>query len=89
MSENKREEARKHVGRLKAFYHGLIMYVIVNIGLIILNLLTDPKELWFYWVSLFWGIGLIIQAATIWGPGAGMSHDWEEKKIKQFMDKNK
>lgn len=89
MTENQKEEARKHVGRLKAFYHGLIMYLIVNIGLVILNLLTDPQNLWFYWVTLFWGLGLLMQAATIWGPISSLSKEWEEKKITEYLDKNK
>ncbi|MEO8209418.1 MAG: 2TM domain-containing protein [bacterium] len=83
------EEARKKVKALKGFYSNLFAYIIVNIFLAILNLLTSPDHLWFLWVVLGWGIGLAIQAYSIFGKSRIFNSQWEEKKIKEYMDKNK
>lgn len=37
--------------------HSLI-YILVNAGLIILNLTSEPHYLWFLWPLLSWGAGL-------------------------------
>jgi 2TM domain len=41
-------------------------YVAVNLLLVIINLLTTPHLLWFYWPLIGWGIGLIAHGATIY-----------------------
>ncbi|MBT4277889.1 Pr2TM family membrane protein [Candidatus Falkowbacteria bacterium] len=41
------------------FYVHLVVYVLVNILLIVVNLITTPENLWFYWPILGWGIGII------------------------------
>ncbi len=79
---------RRHVRQLKTFYQHLTTYVIVNIILIIINLVTDPHHLWFYWVLLFWGIALLSQAIRLFGPGRKFNKDWEEKKVQEYMKKH-
>ena len=37
--------------------HGVI-YIIINAGLITINLLKSPHDKWFYWPLLGWGFGL-------------------------------
>ena len=85
----KYEEARKRVKVLRGFYVNLFFYVIVNIFLIILNLLTSPDRLLFYWVLIGWGIGIVFQALSVFGKNAMFGSNWEEKKIKEYMNKNK
>ena len=41
-------------------------YVLVNLLLIAVNLLTTPNQLWFYWPLLGWGIGIIAHGAAIY-----------------------
>ncbi len=36
----------------------------------------------------FWGIGLAFHAINVFGKNIFLGSDWEEKKIKEFMDKN-
>ncbi|UCF79836.1 MAG: 2TM domain-containing protein, partial [Candidatus Eiseniibacteriota bacterium] len=43
------ERAKKRVAELKDFYSHLIVYVLVNITLFMVNMLTSPGHLWFYW----------------------------------------
>src|SRR5262245_55870092 len=45
----------KRVKELKRFYGHCAVYVIVNAFLLIINLLTSPHTLWFYWPLLGWG----------------------------------
>lgn len=85
----KEHEARQHVRALKGFYQHLTTYLIVNIVLIIVNLVTDPHNLWFYWVLIFWGIGVASQGIRLFGPNRKFNKDWEDKKVKEYLDKHK
>lgn len=88
-SDDRYDEARKHVRRLREFYASLGAFVVVNLMLFLINLLTrTPGEgadgWWFYWVTIFWGIGILFQAIGVYGDRWGK--DWEDRKIQQYMD---
>ena len=88
MNDEKYEEAKKRVKELKEFYRNFITYIFFNIILIVINLLTSPESLWFYWVTIFWGIGIVLHAANIFIlKGRFLGKEWEEKKIKEIMKK--
>lgn len=57
--ENLYERAEKRVDEKIGFYHHLYSYIAVNVILMIINVLFSKGDWWFYWVSLFWGIGLV------------------------------
>jgi hypothetical protein len=82
-------KARKRVEEIKGFYGNLIAYIVVNIGLFVLNILTSPKQLWFYWPLLWWGIGVIFHGLKVFNYLPFLGKDWEEKKIKEFLDDEK
>jgi len=44
-------------------------YVLVNLLLIAINLLTTPNTLRFYWPLIGWGIGIIAHGAAIYYTG--------------------
>jgi len=79
--EIKHRRAKKRVEALRGFYIHLGVYVLVNLFLFLLNIITSPDRLWFYWPLLGWGIGVIAQAFSVFGA------DWEEKKIREIMKK--
>ena len=79
------KKAAKRVKELKGFYGNLTSYCLVIPFLLILNLLTSPQELWFYWPMLGWGLGLTLHAVSVFGIGKS----WEEKKIKELMEQEK
>lgn len=79
------EKAAKRVKDLKGFYGNLASYCLVIPFLIILNLITSPQHLWFYWPMLGWGLGLTMHAVNTFGIGK----NWEDKKIQQLMDEEK
>ncbi len=89
MNNEKYEKAKRRVKELKGFYRSLLMYVGVNILLIIINLITGTKVLWFYWVTIFWGIGLFFHALKVFVKGRFLGREWEEKKIREAMEKEK
>lgn len=61
--ENKHDkQARQDAQQLQEFFQHLSAFIVVNLVLLIIDLLSDPGDFWFYWVTLFWGIGLVIQA---------------------------
>jgi hypothetical protein len=86
--EEKYKIARSRVNELKGFYSHLIVYLVVNIFLAVLNFIVSPYHLWFYWVAFGWGIGVIINAVSVFGAGGFLGHKWEEKKIKELMEKD-
>lgn len=83
----KYEKAEKKVKRLRAFYANLITYVVVNVILFIINWVVGGSW-WFYWVTIFWGIAVIWHAVSVFS-GNKLGDEWEEKKIKEEMEKDK
>jgi len=88
MDEDKRyKKARKRVEELKGFYIHLFIYILVNLGMFIVNIVTTPGELWFYWPLFGWGIGILAHAMSVFGIRGLFGKEWEERKIKQIMEK--
>ncbi|MBU2527159.1 MAG: histidine kinase [Bacteroidetes bacterium] len=77
--------ARKRLDDLKEFYGSLTSYIIVIPILIFINYRTFWGFQWFWFPMLGWGIGLAFQAAKVYFPNS----NWEERKLKQFMDEER
>ena len=84
--DEKYQKASKRVHRLKELYEHIAIFIIVNVLLIILNMLFSPNNLWFYWVTIFWGIGLVFDLLSFFVFDNHLGKKWEEKKIKEYMD---
>ena len=89
ISEERYLKAQKKVEDLKGFYGNLSSYIVVNIGLLILNLVTSPSYLWFFYPLLGWGIGVAIHGMSVFNYMPFLNRDWEEKKIHELMNKEK
>jgi hypothetical protein len=88
MNDEKYEKAKKRVQELKKFYGNLFTYAVINVILIIINLVTSPGHLWFYWVTIFWGIAVLLHASRVFVfRGKFLGEEWEEKKIEEIMEK--
>ncbi|MEZ0182985.1 2TM domain-containing protein [Flavobacterium oncorhynchi] len=81
--------AKKKVGDIKGFYGNLASYIFVNAILIFVNLYTSPEYLWFFWPLLWWGIGVVFHGLRVFEVFPALGKDWEERKIKEFMEKEK
>jgi hypothetical protein len=92
--EIKYQEALKRVKKIKGFYTHAIVYVFVNIMIVFLNVKNlDPGETYFqfknFMTAFFWGIGLLAHGLSVFVPNWIMGQNWEERKIKEFMEKEK
>jgi hypothetical protein len=77
------EETRKRVKKQKEFYGHLTSFVLVNLMLIAVNLMTSPEHLWFIYPLFGWGIGLASHASKVYG--FGISSEWEEGRVRELM----
>ncbi|MCK8479523.1 2TM domain-containing protein [Psychroserpens algicola] len=83
--------AQKKVKALIGFYWHFASYVIVNIFIIVL-IVTNGGELWSFGTfatAIFWGIGVFFHFMGVYGPDFLFGKNWEERKIKELMDKDK
>ena len=78
------QRAKDKVEQLKGFYGNLISYCIVIPVLIIINLQSSNNFQWFWFPMLGWGMGLTFHALETFGYGKS----WEERKIKELMNKD-
>lgn len=87
MTETERYQvAQKHVQKLKDFWIHLAVFVAVNAGLTTLNLVRTPERLWFQWVLLGWGAGILLHCFQVFG--GGVAKNWEEKKIQAIVKRD-
>lgn len=84
------EIAKKRVKDLKGFYSHFMVYILVNLLLLLLKYSKlETNETFFsfdtFSTTLFWGIGLIAHALSVYVKGIWLGRDWETKKIEQIM----
>lgn len=99
--ENKEEKlyrAQKRVQEIKQFYKHLVVYILFNlifIGRRIYKDIVYRDESFFeafldvdnYNLFFWWGVGLFFHAIKVFGKSKLFSKDWEERKIKEYMNK--
>ncbi|WP_375237902.1 histidine kinase [Aurantibacter sp.] len=78
-------QAKKEVEKIKGFYGNAISYSFVIPFLIFINLRYSPEFYWFFFPMFGWGMGLAFHALEVFGYGKS----WEDKKIKEIMEKVK
>lgn len=76
--------AQQRVKEIKDFYGNLISYSLVIPFLIFINYNTYWGFQWFWFPMIGWGIGLSIHGFSVFGYGTS----WEERKIKELMEKD-
>lgn len=81
--------AQKQVEEIRKFYSNVIAFVVVNLFLMFINLRYSPQYLWFLWSVGSWGVGLFFHGLKTFNYKPFLGKDWEERKIKELMDKEK
>ncbi|MBW8522082.1 2TM domain-containing protein [Chryseobacterium chendengshani] len=86
--------AEKRVKKLKGFYIHSIVFVFVNVLILVLKMTKlYPEENFWSWeylkLPLFWGIGLAAHGVSVFFPTLILGKSWEEKKIRELMEKDK
>lgn len=85
--QNKYLRAKERVAEIKKFYTGLISYVVVISMLAAVNYYVNQwSYMWFLWAAFGWGVGLVFQAAKAYQWSPFMGKNWEERKLKEFME---
>lgn len=87
-------EALKRVKRIKGFYTHALVYVVINLMFVVINYQNlGEGESYFQWhnfiTAFFWGIGLLAHGLSVFLPGMILGNNWEERKIKELMEKEK
>ncbi|MEA2024499.1 MAG: 2TM domain-containing protein [Actinomycetota bacterium] len=80
------ERARKRVKELRDFYVHVAVYVVVNIGLVLLDLAQGDGIQWAYWVMIGWGIGLAAHAVSFLIFESRGASRWEARKLAEFTE---
>ena len=87
--ESKYLRAKERVEELKKFYRNLTSYAIVISGLAALNYYVNGwSYMWFLWAAFGWGIGILFHAIGTFNLNPFFGKGWEERKIKEYMDKD-
>lgn len=68
-----RAEATARVNAKLRFYTHLTVYLLVNTLLVVINVVTSTKQLWFLWPLVGWGIGLVAHAVAYFLRWRGVS----------------
>lgn len=89
MEDEAYQRARGRVEALKGFYGHLGAYIFVNALLFVVNYLVTPGFWWFYWVTIFWGFGVLMHGLSVFSHGKIFTRDWEERKIREYMEEEK
>lgn len=87
--DNLYKKAEKRADEKIGFYRHLYSFITVNVILIIMNLITSPGEWWFYWITVFWGIGLIGHFLKVFVFAPKIDGDYRDKMIEKEMEKMK
>lgn len=90
--EIKYQEAQKRVQKIKNFYIHLTVFILVNTYIVIKktqNLGPDDTLLDAFKTPFFWGIGLVFHGLKTFELLPFFGKDWEERKVKEMMDKEK
>jgi 2TM domain len=94
-NSEKYQYAKNRVKKLKGFYIHLTVYIVINCILLFGIFYDRPFNSATFWrfetfsTAIFWGIGLVFHAASVFGKDLIFNKNWEEKKIQEFMNKNK
>ncbi len=84
------KRAKERVGEIRGFYTHLLIYILVNLGLMGLNYYQNSlSKPWFLFTTFGWGIGVISHAAAIFSWNPLISKEWEERKIQEILNKEK
>lgn len=89
LRESKYVRARERVEELKKFYGNVTSYVLVCSFLAVINYWVNGwSYMWFLWVVFGWGIGIIFHAIGTFNLNPFFGKDWEERKIREFMEED-
>jgi len=88
ISEKKYEKAKERLEKLKGFYIHLTIYCVFVPFFLWLNFKSGTSYPWAIFPIGGWGLGVLGHAAETFNYNPFLGKDWEERKIKEIMDKD-
>ena len=96
---DKKERAKKRVEELKGFYIHFMVYILVNIMISLVILVSEMhngesffEALWDFSIIstwLFWGIGLFFHGIKVLSYNPFFNKEWEERQIQKYIEDDK
>lgn len=88
--------AKKRVKQVKGFYIHTLVFVLVNAFIIMMKVINgqhvagEPQiKISQFLTIIIWGVGLVAHGLSVFLPNFILGKNWEEKKIRELMDKDK
>jgi len=97
--DDRYERAKKRVQKIKGFYWHFVSYFIVNMFISSSKIVSNMNDgenftesffdfgTFALWV--FWGIGIFFHAFEVFGKHLLFGEKWEQRKIQEFMEKER
>lgn len=87
--EHKYIKAKKKVGQIKGLYIHLLVTLLIIPVIVFINLRFVPNAHWFWYPIIGMSVSLFFHWFNVFGTEKiGFGKDWEERKIKEFLEKN-
>lgn len=80
------KKAKRKVHEIRSFYINLSLFSIFIPIIIAINLYFVPEYHWFWFSMIGWGTSVIFHGLAVFDCNPFMQNNWEERKIKQFID---
>lgn len=85
-------QVRDYVHKLRRFYTDVLIYGLVNLGLILIWAISGGGYFWPIWVIVGWGIGLGVHAFSLGlipqmnAMIPFMTAEWEDQEVRRLME---
>lgn len=80
-------QAQEKVKEIRKFYEHLTVYVLCNPIIIIVNFMTSPGYLYFWYSLLGWGVAIVLHGLKAFDRFPFFSKEWEKRKIDEILEK--
>ena len=83
------DAARRYVARLRRVYRNSILYVVILLGLFVVNALTSTQYWWVKWPALGLAVAVVVQASGLFMSESWLGKEWEQRKIKEILERGR
>lgn len=80
-------QALQRVRKIKRFYIGLFVFIMIISLLAVIDYLTSPDFWWVQWVILGWGGGLLIRALKTFDILPFFNATWEKRQVEKYLNR--
>ncbi len=83
------KRALRKAKEIRNFYIAVLVYCIVIPSIIVVNYVFSPEYIWWWYSASGMLLGLLIHGIIVFGKFPFLTREWEEKKVRELMDKEK